>query len=87
MSPAHDLLPRTAILVTAGDTTTASPPATAISESRTPTSAVGREGPDDPFWNAPFGAATPLTELGDETGVAAYFDRGRTLLRSAVRGG
>ena len=46
-----------------------------------------REGLDDPFWNAPFGAATPLTELGDETGVAAYFDRGRTLLRSAVRGG
>ena len=48
---------------------------------------VSREGLDDPFWNARFGAATPLTELGDETGVAAYFDRGRTLLRSAVRGG
>ena len=46
-----------------------------------------RTGLDDPFWNAPFGAATPLTELGDETGVAAYFDRGRTLLRSAARGG
>lgn len=35
---------------------------------------------DDPFWNAPFGAATPLSQLGDETAVAAYFARGRELL-------
>jgi hypothetical protein len=35
---------------------------------------------DDPFWNAPFGAAAPLSELGDEAGVAAYFERGRALL-------
>jgi hypothetical protein len=39
-----------------------------------------RDGLDDPFWNAPFGAAAPLTELGDEAGVAAYFERGRALL-------
>ncbi|MBJ7357215.1 hypothetical protein [Nocardioides sp.] len=39
-----------------------------------------RDGLDGPFWNAPFGAAAPLTELGDETGVAAYFERGRDLL-------
>jgi hypothetical protein len=39
-----------------------------------------REGLDDPFWNAPFGGAAPLTELGDEAGVAAYFERGRALL-------
>jgi hypothetical protein len=39
-----------------------------------------REGLDDPFWNAPFGAAAPLSELGDEAGVAAYFERGRALL-------
>jgi len=39
-----------------------------------------RDGLDDPFWNAPFGAAAPLTELGDEAGVAAYFARGRDLL-------
>jgi hypothetical protein len=39
-----------------------------------------REGLDGPFWNAPFGAASPLRELGDETAVAAYFERGRVLL-------
>jgi hypothetical protein len=39
-----------------------------------------REGLDDPFWNAPFGAAAPLRELGDEAGVAAYFEQGRALL-------
>jgi hypothetical protein len=39
-----------------------------------------RDGLDDPFWNAPFGAAAPLSELGDEAGVAAYFARGRALL-------
>lgn len=38
------------------------------------------DGLDDPFWNAPFGAAAPLSELGDEAGVAAYFERGRDLL-------
>lgn len=39
-----------------------------------------RDGLDDPFWNAPFGAAALLSELGDEAGVAAYFERGRSLL-------
>jgi hypothetical protein len=39
-----------------------------------------RDGLDDPFWNAPFGAAAPLAELGDEAGVVAYFERGRALL-------
>jgi len=39
-----------------------------------------RNGLDDPFWNAPFGAAAPLSELGDEAGVAAYFERGGALL-------
>jgi hypothetical protein len=39
-----------------------------------------REGLDDPFWNAPFGAAAPLSELGDEAAVVAYFERGRDLL-------
>ena len=39
-----------------------------------------RDGLDDPFWNAPFGAAAPLSELGDEAGVTAYFERGRALL-------
>jgi hypothetical protein len=39
-----------------------------------------RDGLDDAFWNAPFGAATPLSELGDEAGVAAFFERGRGLL-------
>lgn len=41
-----------------------------------------RDGLDDLFWNAPFGAAAPLTELGDEAGVAAYFERGCALLGS-----
>lgn len=39
-----------------------------------------RDGLDDPFWNAPFGAAAPLSDLSDEAGVAAYFERGRALL-------
>lgn len=31
------------------------------------------------FWNAPFGAARPLAELGDVTGIAAFFAEGRAL--------
>ena len=41
-----------------------------------------KDGLDDPFWNQPFGAATPLTELGDAAAVAAYLERGRALVRS-----
>jgi len=32
----------------------------------------------DPFWNAPFGAAVPLTELPDAAAVTAFFAEGRT---------
>jgi hypothetical protein len=40
-----------------------------------------REGLDDPFWNQSFGAAAPLSEVGDAAAVAAYLERGRSLLR------
>lgn len=39
-----------------------------------------RDGLTDPFWNAAFGAAAPLSELGDAAGVVAFFERGRGLL-------
>lgn len=39
-----------------------------------------KEGLDDPFFNQPFGAATPLADVGGVEDVAAYFARGRTLL-------
>ncbi|MFL6130838.1 MAG: hypothetical protein ACJ73E_17455 [Mycobacteriales bacterium] len=32
-----------------------------------------------PFWNAPFGAAQPLRELGGEVAVLAFFAQGRVL--------
>jgi hypothetical protein len=32
-----------------------------------------------PFWNQPFGAARPLRDLGDESGVLAFFREGRRL--------
>jgi hypothetical protein len=34
------------------------------------------EVPTGPFWNAPFGASRPLTELPDVAAVAAFFDEG-----------
>ena len=36
----------------------------------------------DPFWNAPFGAARPLRDLGGVAAVTAFFDQGRQ--RSAL---
>jgi hypothetical protein len=33
---------------------------------------------DDPFWNAPFGAARPLRDLPDAPAVTAFFDDART---------
>jgi len=39
-----------------------------------------KEGLDDPFFNQPFGAATPLADVGGPNDVAAYFERGRSLL-------
>jgi hypothetical protein len=30
-----------------------------------------------PFWNAPFGAARPLSELGDADAVAGFFTEAR----------
>ena len=39
-------------------------------------------GLDDDFWNAPFGAARPLTGLADSDALLAFFTRGRDLLRS-----
>ena len=39
-----------------------------------------KAGLDDPFFNQPFGAATPLSDVGGPEEVAAYFERGRTLL-------
>jgi len=39
-----------------------------------------KTGLDDPFFNQPFGAATPLSEVGGPDEVAAYFERGRALL-------
>lgn len=38
-----------------------------------------RDGLDDEFWNAPFGASALLSELGDPAGVAEFFQRGRAL--------
>lgn len=38
-----------------------------------------KDGLDDPFFNQPFGAATPLTDIGDTTAVTAFFMRGRAL--------
>ena len=42
-----------------------------------------RDGLDDAFWNAGFGAAAPLDTLGDETAVAAFFAQGRALTSSS----
>jgi hypothetical protein len=42
-----------------------------------------RDGRTGEFWNQPFGAAVPLSDLGDPGdagGVAAFFARGRELL-------
>ena len=38
---------------------------------------VSRPPAGDAFWNAPFGAAVPLTELPDTAAVAAFFAEGR----------
>ena len=38
---------------------------------------VARPPAGDTFWNAPFGAAVPLTELPDAAAVAAFFAEGR----------
>lgn len=35
------------------------------------------------FWNAPFGSARPLAELGDVPAVVAYFREGQSLARDA----
>lgn len=41
---------------------------------------VGPAGPQEgEFWNAPFGAAVPLTALGSADGVLAFFRQGRDL--------
>jgi hypothetical protein len=34
------------------------------------------------FWNMPFGAARTVRELGDATGILAFYDVGRRLIRS-----
>ncbi|MBB4921148.1 hypothetical protein [Kitasatospora kifunensis] len=42
---------------------------------------VGPPAPQQgPFWNAPFGAAATLRELGGAEGVLDFFERGRQLL-------
>ena len=50
-----------------------------ISEPYVYVSPFTKDGLDDEFWNAPFGAATPLADVGDATAVAAYFMRGLAL--------
>ena len=42
---------------------------------------VSRPPAGDVFWNAPFGAAVPLTDLPDAAAVAAFFSEGRTRAR------
>jgi hypothetical protein len=42
---------------------------------------VSRPPAGDAFWNAPFGAAVPLTELPDAAAVTAFFADGRTRTR------
>ena len=42
---------------------------------------VSRPPAGDAFWNAPFGAAVPLTELPDAAAVTAFFAEGRTRTR------
>jgi hypothetical protein len=42
-------------------------------------SPFSKDGLDDDFWNQPFGAATPLADVGRVDEVAAYFERGRAL--------
>ena len=42
---------------------------------------VSRPPAGDAFWNAPFGAAVPLTELPDAAVVTAFFAEGRTRSR------
>ena len=42
---------------------------------------VSRPPARDAFWNAPFGAAVPLTELPDAAAVTAFFADGRTRTR------
>jgi hypothetical protein len=39
---------------------------------------VSRPPAGDAFWNAPFGAAVPLSELPDTAAVSAFFAEGRT---------
>lgn len=36
--------------------------------------------PDDPFWNAPFGAARPITEFADASDVSRFFTDARDRL-------
>ena len=36
--------------------------------------------PDDPFWNAPFGAAITADEVADIESALAFFERGRSLV-------
>jgi hypothetical protein len=38
-----------------------------------------RQAVTGPFWNAPFGAARPLTDLGDPAAIAAFFNDGARL--------
>jgi hypothetical protein len=45
-------------------------------------SPFSKDGLDDPFFNQPFGAATPLADIGGPEDVAAYFEQGRELLGS-----
>jgi hypothetical protein len=40
----------------------------------------------DDFWNAPFGAARPLSDLADSNAVFTFFTTGRDLLRSLPGG-
>jgi hypothetical protein len=42
---------------------------------------VSRQPAGDPFWNAPFGAAMPLTELPDAAAVTAFFAEARARSR------
>ena len=44
-------------------------------------SPFSKDGLDDEFWNVPFGAATPVADVGDAAAVAAYFMRGLGLTR------
>jgi hypothetical protein len=39
--------------------------------------------PGDPFWNAPFGAARPMTQFGEAGAVRAFFADGRDRLAAS----